>query len=69
MLGMSPHSTGKLTFPHVKEVAKGNVLLCLRKLKQGLWVNLEGWGGAGDRRGFRREGTHVYLWAIHVDVW
>ena len=30
--------------------------------------NLEEWG-VGVGRGFRREGTHVYLWVIHVDVW
>ena len=24
--------------------------LCLRKLKQGLCINLEGWNGAGDRK-------------------
>ena len=24
--------------------------LWLRKLKQGLWINLEGWHGEGDRR-------------------
>ena len=24
--------------------------VCLRKLKQGLCINLEGWGGAGDGR-------------------
>ena len=29
--------------------------------------NLEGWDGVGE--GFRREGTHVYLWLIHLDVW
>ena len=31
--------------------------------------NLEGWDGVGDERGFGREGTYVYLWLIHVDVW
>jgi len=31
--------------------------------------HLEGWDGEGDGRGFRREGTYVYLWLIHVDVW
>ena len=36
----------------------------LRKLKQGLCINLEGWGGEGDGR----EGTYVYLWLIHVEV-
>ena len=25
--------------------------------------------GAGSGRRFRREGTCVYLWLIHVDVW
>ena len=24
--------------------------VCLRKLKRGLWINLEGWDGAGDGR-------------------
>ena len=38
----------------------------LRKLKQGLCINLEGWGGEGGS--FKREGTYVYLWLIHVEV-
>ena len=31
--------------------------------------NVEGWDGVevGDR--LKREGTYVYLWLIHVDVW
>ena len=43
--------------------------LCLRKLKQGLCINLEGWdvGVMGGR--FKREGICVYLWLIHVEVW
>ena len=42
----------------------------LRKLKQGLCINWEGWDGAGDgKERFRREGIYVYLWLIHVDVW
>ena len=24
--------------------------VCLRKLKQGLWINIEGWDGGGDGR-------------------
>ena len=32
---------------------------------QVLCDNLEGWDGVGDGR----EGTYVYLWLIHVDVW
>ena len=39
----------------------------LRKLKQGLCINLEGWDGEGDGS-FRREGIYVYLWLIHVEV-
>ena len=38
--------------------------LCLKGLKQGL-CNPEGRDGEGDGR----EGTYVYLWLIHVDVW
>ena len=40
-------------------------------------INLEGWDGEGDERGFqkgrdekkkKREGMYVYLWLIHVEV-
>ena len=40
----------------------------LRKLKQGLCINLEGWDGAGDGREVQKEGIYVYLWLIHVEV-
>ena len=41
----------------------------LRKLKQGLWINLEGWGWEGDGREVQKgEGLYVYLWLIHVEV-
>ena len=40
----------------------------LRKLKQGLCINLEGWKGEGDGREFQKEGIYVYLWLIHVEV-
>ena len=36
----------------------------MRKPK--LWDNLEGWEVGGK---LKREGTYVYLWLIHVDVW
>ena len=29
----------------------------------------DGWDGVGGRRRFKRKGTYVYLWLIHVDVW
>ena len=38
--------------------------VCLRKLKEGLCINLEGWGGKGDGR----KGIYVYLWLIHAEV-
>ena len=40
----------------------------LRKLKQGLCTNLEGWDGERDGREVQREGIHVYPWLIHVEV-
>ena len=41
----------------------------LRKVKQGLCINLEGWDGEGEMGGrFKREGIYVYLWLIHVEV-
>ena len=42
--------------------------VCLRKLKQGLWINLEEWDGEGDRRKVQEGGAYVYLWLIHVEV-
>ena len=38
----------------------------LRKLKQGLCINLEGWDGERDRREVQKVGIFVYLWLIHV---
>ena len=42
----------------------------LRKLKQGLFINLEGWDGEGDGREVQKGGNIcIYLWLIHVDGW
>ena len=41
--------------------------LWLRKLKQGLCINLEGWDGEGDGR-LKEEGIYVYLWLVHVEI-
>ena len=30
--------------------------MCLRELRQGLCINLEGWDGEGDGRRFKRKG-------------
>ena len=40
----------------------------LRKLKQGLCINLEGWDGEGDGWKFNRERIYIYLWLIHIEV-
>ena len=42
--------------------------VCLRELKQELYINLEGWDGKETGGRFKREGTYVYLWLIHVEV-
>ena len=39
----------------------------LRKLKQGLYINLEGWHGAANGRELQ-EGIYVYLWLIYVEL-
>ena len=39
----------------------------LRKLKQGLCINLEGWDRGEMGGSFKREGIYVYLWLIHVE--
>ena len=40
----------------------------LRKLKEGPFINIEGWVGEGGGGRVRREGTYVYLWLTHVEV-
>ena len=42
--------------------------VCLRKLKQGLCINLKVWDGEREGGRFRRVGIYVYLWLIHVEV-
>ena len=42
--------------------------VCLRKLKQGLCINLEEWDGKGAGSGVQKAGGIVYLWLIPVEV-
>ena len=43
--------------------------VCLRKLKQGLCINLKGWNRGWEMGGrFNREGIDVHLLLIHVEV-
>ena len=41
--------------------------ICLKELKQGLCINLEGWDAEGEGGRFKK-GLYVYLWLIHVEV-
>ena len=52
------------SIPICKIDSQWEFALWLRKLRQGLCINLERWDGEGDRR----EGICVYLWLIHVEV-
>ena len=60
--------TWKPVLPYLKYIASGNLLLCLRELKQGLCINLEGWKGSEMGGRFKRKEMYVYLWLIHVEV-
>ena len=42
--------------------------VCLRKLRQGLCISLEGWMGREMGGRFKREGIYVYLWLIRVEI-
>ena len=47
----------------------GNLLYDAGSANWSLWQPRGvGWGGEAGRR-FKREGTYVYLWLIHADVW
>ena len=41
----------------------------LRELKLRFCNNLAGWEEWEVGRRFKREGTYIHLWLIHVDVW
>ena len=57
------------TLPYVKQIASGNLLYDAKSSDQVLCDNLEGWDRWEMGGRFKREGTYVYLWLIHVDVW
>ena len=60
--------TWKLTSPYVNWISQQEFAVWLRKLKQGLYIILEGWDGEGDGKWFKRERIYVYLWLIHVEI-
>ena len=51
-----------------KSYVKQEFAVWLRKLKQVLGINIEGWDVREIRGRFKREGIYVYLWLIHVEV-
>ena len=61
--------TWKLTLPYVTEIANGNLLSGSGNSNRG-FVSTQR-GGLGREVGgrFKREGTYVYLWLIHVEFW
>ena len=59
--------TGKLTICKID--SQGEFAVWLRKLKQGLCINLEGWDGEDDGREVHKGGgIYIYLCLIHVEV-
>ena len=56
--------TQKLTLPHVKQIANGNLLYSSGNSNR-LCINLEGREMGGR---LKRKGSYVYLWLIHVEV-
>ena len=53
--------------PHGKQIASGNLLYDAESSNLVLHDYLEGWDTVGGR--FKKEGTYVCLWLIHIDVW
>ena len=51
-----------------KRESQQEFALCLRELKQGLCVNLEGWRGEGDGREVQKRGDRCMPMAVHVEV-
>ena len=62
---MGQSSTEAYTSPYVKQRASGNLLYDAGNPKQCSVITQRGEMG----RGFKKEGTYVYLWLIHADVW
>ena len=61
----------RVTWKHIticKIDSQWEYAVCLRKLKQWLCINPEGWDGERDGMEVKKEGIYVYLWLIHVEV-
>jgi len=54
--------------PYAKQIASGICYMVQGAQTCVLWLP-RGGDSVGHRREVQEEGTHVYLWLIHVDVW
>ena len=63
------NSTETYTVPYVKHIASGSLMYDAGSPKPVLCDNLKGGRGREAGEGYKREGTYVYLWLIHVDIW
>ena len=54
--------TGNTYITICKTDSQWEFVVWLRKLKQGLCINLEGWDGEGDRREFQKGGDIMYTY-------
>ena len=57
------------TLPYVKQTADGILLYNSRNSNWGSATTERGRKGWEVAESFKKEGTYVYLWLIHVDVW
>ena len=66
--GEEADSIGETQTTTQSQMANGNVLCDAGNSNLG---SVTTWGceRVGGGRSFRREGTYIYLWLIHVDVW
>ena len=60
--------TWKLTLPYVKQIANRNLLYGSGNSNSGSVSTYRGGMGWKTGGNFKREGIHVYLWLIHVEV-
>ena len=60
--------TRKLTLPHAKQIANGNLLCVSGNSNRGSVSTQSGGVGREMEGEIRRDGTRVYLWLILVDV-
>ena len=65
---MSVKSNNETYITICKTDSQREFAVWLRKLKQGLCINLEGWSGEGDGREVQKGWIYVYLWLIHAEL-